>query len=257
MQLLERQTRLQLFQRHPKGLRLTPAGQRLLGHVRAMADEAGRIGLLSAGEDSAMTGTVRITASVFVAHHILPPILSGLRQAEPGINIELVASDSSDNLLFQQADIALRMYRPTQLDLTAVHLGDLTIGAFAARSYLDRRGPARTVADLHGHDLIGFDKSDLILRGMRAAGLTVTREDFAFRTDHATVYWELLRAGCGIGFGQIRVARRDAGVEAVLADLPIPPLPIWLATATRTRHTPRLSRVWDHLRGALKDHLAG
>lgn len=256
IQLLEQQMRLELFLRHPRGLTLTPAAQQLLPHARAMAAEAQRMALISAGAAAVVAGTVRITASIFVAHHILPPILADLRMAEPGIDIDLVASDSSDNLLFREADIALRMYRPAQLDITALHLGDLVLGTFAAPGYLRRRGTPHTAAALLDHDLIGFDRNDLILRGMRAAGLPATRDSFAFRTDHPTVYWELLRAGCGIGFGQAGVAQHDDRVQRILPDLALSALPLWLAAATRTRHTPRLSRVWDHLAIALRRHLA-
>lgn len=257
IQNLETQMNLELFHRHPKGFTLTPAGERLLPHARAMAEQAGRIALISASAETALAGTVRITASIFVAHHILPPVLADLRRAEPGIDIEIVAADSSDNLLFREADIALRMYRPTQLDVTAVHLGDVAMGAFAARSYLDRCGLPKTVEELLDHDLIGFDRSDMILRGMRAGGLMVNRDSFAFRTDHPTVYWELLRAGCGIGFGQTRIAQRQQDVVAILSDMPLPSLPLWLATATKARRMPRLVRVWDHLEDRLRGYLKG
>lgn len=248
---LEAQMEMELFHRRPRGLVLTGAGTRLLPHARAMAQEARRIALIAAGEEARIDGTVRITASVFVAHHILPPILAELRRTEPGIAVEVVATDSSANLLFREADIALRMYRPTQLDIVTRHLGDVAMGAFAAPSYLDRRGRPRAPADLLDHDLIGMDRSDLILRGMRRAGLMVGRESFMFRTDHPTVYWELVRAGCGVGFGQTGVARITGGVEAVMPDLALPSLPLWLAAPERTRHTPRMSRVWDHLEDGL------
>jgi hypothetical protein len=85
--------------------------------ARQMRDAAARLTLLAAGHEGALAGTVRLTASRIVAYHLLPPILADLRQKEPGIEVELVPSDSSENLLFREADIALRMYRPTQLDV--------------------------------------------------------------------------------------------------------------------------------------------
>lgn len=256
VQTLEQRLGVELFHRQPKGMVLTDTGAGLLTHARAMAENAQQLSLLAAGQDSAPQGTVRLTASVFVAHHILPPIISDLHRTEPGIDIELVASDSSDNLLYREADIALRMYRPTQLDLITTHLGDIAMGTFAAQSYLARRGRPDTPGALIDHDLIGFDRSDMILRGMRAGGIDVGRGDFAFRTDHPTVYWELLRAGCGIGFGQIAVAARDPSLEQLLPELPIPPLPLWLAAPSQTRHTPRIDRAWGHLKQALIRHIA-
>lgn len=255
IQAIEAALGVALFDRHAKGLRPTACAGRLLPHARQMRESAERLALIAAGQSGDLAGTVRLTASVFVAHHILPPILADLRRDQPGIAIELVASDASDNLLFREADIALRMYRPTQPELCALRLGEVRFGAFAAPAYLDRRGRPARVGDLAGHDLIGFDRDDRIIRAMRAGGLAVTRDSFATRTDHPTVYWALLRAGCGIGFGQIGAARHDPAVERVLPGLPIAPLPIWLAAPMATRRHPRIARVWAHLETGLRRSL--
>lgn len=254
---LEQHLGVELFHRRPRGMALTDTGAGLLPHAQAMAENAQHLALLAAGQDSAPSGPVRLTASVFVAHYILPPIIAELRAAAPGIDIELVASDSSDNLLFREADIALRMYRPTQLDLITTHLGDVEMGVFAATSYIDRHGAPDTAQAMLEHDLIGFDRSDMILRGMRAGGLRVSHDDFAVRTDHPTVYWEMLRAGCGVGFGQVAVAARDPDLVRLLPELPLPSLPLWLAAPTQTRQTPRIDQSWRHLKDALTRHLAG
>ena len=122
--------------------------------------DAAHIALLAAGRSETLTGTVRLTASRVVSHYLLPPILADLRHQEPGIDIELVPSDSTENLLFREADIALRMYRPTQLDTVTRHLTDLPTALYAAKTYLDRTGRPETKADLLQLDFIGFDRSD-------------------------------------------------------------------------------------------------
>ena len=48
-----------------------------------------------------------------------------LREAFPQIAIELVPSDSVENLLLREADIAVRMFRPTQLELITRKLGEM------------------------------------------------------------------------------------------------------------------------------------
>ena len=118
---LEAQLGMPLFQRAPRGLIPTTAALNLLPHARAMRDAAARLHLAAAGQTETLAGTVRLTASRIVAHYILPAIIAELRQAEPGIEVELVATDATENLLFHEADIALRMYRPTQLDIVALH----------------------------------------------------------------------------------------------------------------------------------------
>lgn len=249
---IEAQLDVTLFTRQARGLSLTEAGNALVPHARSMREAMSGFSMAAAGRSDKLSGSVRITASVFTAHHILPDILAQMRRDEPEIQIDLVASDSSDNLLYREADIAVRMYRTEQLDIITQHLGEIELGLFGARSYLDRYGRPQAFEDLQGFDLVGYDRSDLILRGMRAAGFEAKRDWFSTRCDHHAVYWELVRAGCGIGFAQKHVARRDPDVEQVCLNAPLPTLPLWLAAHESMRETPRIRRVWDMLYAGLK-----
>jgi DNA-binding transcriptional LysR family regulator len=248
---LEHQTGLTLFTRTRTGLTLTSSGHALLPSAEAMAEAAARAALAVGGRSETLAGTVRITASRIVSHHILPDILSRLRQQEPLIEIELVPTDSTENLLFREADIAVRMYRPTQLDVVTAHVADLAMGIYAARSYLDRRGRPATPGDLLALDFIGFDRSDMILRLFRSLGIERRRGDFPVRCDDQIVYWNLVRAGLGIGGMQRLVGDADPAVERIaLTDLP--PLPVWLTAPEALRKTPRIRRVWDALADGLR-----
>lgn len=238
---------VELFQRHAKGLTLTEIGHAVLPSAQTMRDAAGQINMIAAGQDRVPTGTVRLTASVIVSHFVLPPILARLRAEEPGIQIELEATDSTDNLLFREADIALRMYRPDQLDMVTRHVVDLPLGIYAATSYLDRVGRPGTVADMLEMDWVGYDRSDLMLRGMRELGWPVDRNFFATRTDDQAGNWRLIAAGCGIGIAQVATARTNPAVERLFPDMAMPALPIWLTAHEAMRKVPRVARVWDML----------
>ncbi|HHB80917.1 MAG TPA: LysR family transcriptional regulator [Aliiroseovarius sp.] len=236
-----------LFHRRQRGMALTPAGEALLPAARAMREAASRLLLEAAGRDPALEGSVRLTASMVMAHFVLPPLLSELRQAEPGIQIELVASDSSENLLFREADIALRMYRPGQLDVITRHLGDVPLGLYAAHSYLSGRTTPRKVEDLLALDWIGYDRNEAIILGMRDIGWQVDRDFFALRTDDQAAAWQLVRAGAGVGINQVQIGAADPLVTRLMPELPLPALPLWLAAHEAMRTTPRVARVWDFL----------
>ncbi|MGR3507223.1 MAG: LysR family transcriptional regulator [Paracoccaceae bacterium] len=252
---LEKNLDLALFTRQPRGLALTEAGLALLPQARRMADALRAIALTAAGRNDALQGTVRLTASTVVAQTLLPPIIAQIRQAEPQIQIELVASDSSDNLLYREADIALRMYRSTQLDIVTRHLGDLRLGVFAAPSYLERCGTPENIEGLLQHDLIGYDCNDLILRYMRSLGWPATREMFAVRCDSQTAYLELIRAGCGIGFTQANLMVDSPDMVELELGLELPRLPLWLAAPQVMRSTPQIKRIWDLLAEGLSPRL--
>jgi DNA-binding transcriptional LysR family regulator len=248
---LEQELESTLFTRHARGLELTADGAAILGAARQMRQAMKQIELTVAGRESDLSGTVRVTASEIVSQHLLPPIIAQLRQDYPMINIDLIATDDTENLLFREADVAVSMFRPEQLDIVTRHLGDIQIGVCAARSYLDRHGRPHTLEDLSQHTLLGYDQSELILRGMQELGIPATRDWFAIRCDDQNAYWQLLRAGCGVGFSQRIMIDQAPEVELLDLGIPLPSLPVWLAAPQATRRTPRVSAVWQALETGL------
>ena len=245
-----------LFQRQPKGLVLTENGAALLAPAERMREAMHDVALTAAGLQTGLDGSVRITASETVSLNILPGIIAQLRLDYPGISIDLVPTDSTENLLFREADIALRMYQPEQVELVAKKLGELQFGIYAARDYLERAGRPTNVQELLSHPLIGYDRNEEIIKGMHERGLPATRDWFALRCDNHPVGWALLRAGCGIGFGVTCMAEDDPEVELIDMPMDLPTLPVWLVTHQTLRHTPRIAAVWDALEKGMKQHFS-
>jgi DNA-binding transcriptional LysR family regulator len=254
---LERELGVPLFERTGRGLVPTQAARSIVEPARGMASGADAVARALAGASGAVAGSVRVTASEVVATYLLPELLVALRAEEPGIEVEIVASNALSDLLRREADIAIRMVRPAQGSLVARRLGDVKVGAYASTDYLRRRGTPRTAEDLVGHDLIGLDRDDTIVRGFRAAGRTIERRRFALRTDDHVVAWRLLCAGGGIGFAAGYLAAREPRVQQVVPDLAIPPLPMWLAVHREIRSAPRIRRVYDFLASTLPAAVRG
>ncbi|MEM9127801.1 MAG: LysR family transcriptional regulator, partial [Pseudomonadota bacterium] len=255
IQTLEADLNVSLFDRHARGLNLSEVGQQLLPMAQEMHGAMSAFSMVAAGQSQQLEGTVRITASVFASHHLLPPILASIRAQEPAIQLELVATDATENLLYREADIAVRMYRPEQMDILSRYIGDVPLCFCAAKSYLDRAGRPETPEELFQHDLVGFDANQQIIAKMREKGWPATKESFATRCDLQSAYWELVRAGCGIGFSQVQVAEADPLVEIVELGVDVLVLPVWLAAPQAMRQTPRIRRVWDLLADGLKANL--
>jgi len=215
-----------------------------------MATAAEALALKAWGRSQQLTGTVRITSSVMVANFWLPEMLAQLRRAEPNIQIELVPSDVSQNLLRRDADIAIRMVEPTQNALICRKLGEVPVGLYGARSYFARRGRVATMQDLLKHDVIGFDRSEAIQKLYADSGHPVAREVFPIRCDDQMVCWNLMLAGAGIGFAQVMLADRVPTLERVKIDL-MAPMPVWLVMHEEVRSNARVRRVTDFLAASI------
>jgi len=254
---LEAEVGFSLFHRTVRGQELTETGGAFLTEVEKMRDAADTLARRIAGATDQLSGTVRITASVVIGTLVLPTIVARLRKEHPELEVEIVATDGVDNLLRRDADIAIRMAKPTQIDLVATHLGDIPIVAGASKSYLGSRGRPEKITDILDHDILGMDRDDAILRGFAAMGVAVGREFFKFRSDNHLVLWEAIKAGAGIGFAQAPLIAREPEIDVLLPDLPLPPLSVWLTVHRDIRHAPRIRLVHDHLSVGLRAFISG
>jgi DNA-binding transcriptional LysR family regulator len=256
IETLEQQLGVLLFDRTLQGLKPTATAIRLYASVQTAEAALAEAALVAEGTAGQLEGTVRITSSTVVSHYILPPLLRDIRRDFPAISIELVPTDSVENLLLRESDIAVRMFQPTQNELIARRLGDLPIVACAHQSYLGARGTPHSVDELRGHDLIGMDRSDLLLTAARAMGFDMARDDFATRTDSQTAAWELIKAGLGIGFAQRGLVRDTPGLREILPMITPPPLEVWLTTHRELFLSPRIRAIYDRLASGLSDYIA-
>ncbi|KQX35743.1 hypothetical protein ASD04_13290 [Devosia sp. Root436] len=255
IEALEAGLGLPLFERTLTGLKPTAAALQLYGPVAEAEANLATATMLAEGAQAEPGGTVRITASAMISNYVLPDLLLGIRERHPRIAIEVVPSDSAENLLLREADIAIRMFRPTQLELVTRRLGDIALVPAAHERYLERRGTPASVDALWSHDLIGFDRSDAILLHARNLGITLSRDNFVLRSDDQPHLWELIKAGLGIGFAQENLARRTPGIVALPIDLAIPPLEIWLTTHRDLFTSHRIRAIYDALAEGLLTYI--
>jgi DNA-binding transcriptional LysR family regulator len=253
---LESALALSLFTRSQTGLIPTQAARELLPHAQAMASAADALVRASSGAEAEERGTVRLTASVMIGGEVLPAMLAAFHETHPGIAIELVLSDQTQDLLRRDADIAVRMVRPKQEALVAKKIGRIALGLFAHRRYLERHGKPASLADIAEHALIGYDRETAFVRTLRGAGLTLTREMFALRCDADLAQLAALRAGFGLGVCQLGIARRDPDLVQVLTRDFKFELDMWLVMHKDLRNTRRTRALFDHLSAELSRYVA-
>jgi DNA-binding transcriptional LysR family regulator len=247
---LEAQLALKLFSRSPQGLKPTPAALELVGHAETMAAASQALRRTASGGAGEDRGTVRITASEMVGCEVLPPMLARFRESRPGIALELALSNRNEDLLRREADIAVRMVRPRQKSLLAKRVGKSPVGLFAHRAYLGKFGVPKTVGDLSGHCMIGFDRNDQPLKSLqplKSGPMPLTREMFAFRSDNDSAQLAALKSGVGIGGCQHGIARRYPDLSPVLPKVIRFQLDMWVVMHEDMRATPRIRRLFDHL----------
>lgn len=252
---LERLAGTALFLRTQQGLLPTETALAMRPHAEAMAASAAALRRQALSNTEAPQGTVRISASEVVALEVLPPILADLQQHYPGVEIELSASDAIEDLLRQQADIAVRMVAPDQAALLSRRVGAIPIGIFARSDYLERRGRPRGLDDLAGHRLIGFDRQLAYVREATKALPSLAKLHFGFRTDSNVAQLAMIRAGGGIGLCQVPLGLRSAGLERLFADeLPMA-FDTYVVMHETLKSAPRCRVTFDALVAGLRRYI--
>jgi len=120
---LESALGVKLFTRSLDGLAPTEAGTRLIPSAEVMAAAVAAALRSASGDIEEERGTVRITASEVIGGEVLPPFLAAFQSRNPRISVELALSNRNEDLLRGDADIAVRMARPTQGALVAKRIG--------------------------------------------------------------------------------------------------------------------------------------
>lgn len=246
MAALEERLGAELFLRTPRGLELTETGEAILEPTRHMEQEVRAVEVAVTGRDRALAGPVRITATEGLAIDWLTPELAVFQRAHPEIEIQFLIRNTNVNLLEREADIAVRLGRPRQMDLVARRVGDLAYGLYASQGYLARSGIPQGDGDLHGHQAVVFDEQ------LRHAQLGAWLEQslagarVVYRANSLQAQLAAIRAGYGIGGQAPFIASRRPELVRVLPERALL-LEIWLVTHPGLRRSARMRAVYDFL----------
>ena len=246
---------LALFTRSQGGLTPTEGALALVPHAEAMANAAEALRRVASGEAEEDRGTVRITASEMVGTEVLPAILARFREKHPRIAIELMLSNRSEDLLQREADIAIRMIRPTQSALLAKKVGELSVGLHAHQNYIQAHGVPASLDELRTHTIIGYDKEPSIRRQIDV-GIDYSRELFGFRSDSDIAQFAALKAGLGIGMCQFGLAKKYPELVPMLRTEVHFELDVWVVMHEDHKTSLRMRLMFDHLAQELGDYVA-
>lgn len=253
---LEAALGLALFTRSASGLMPTEAALALQPNAMAMERTAAALERTAAGYGDGVRGVVRITAAEGLGVEVMPAVLASLRQRYPELGIELSLSNDLQDLLQREADIAVRMVRPTHEQLVARRVGVFGCSLYASHAYLAAHGVPESLDALAGHSVIGYDTHSPMVREALKRWPQLSRDRMALCTDSDAAQVALIRAGAGIGICLDAAAERLGGLVRVLPDAFHFPFETWVTMHGDLRDNPRCRAAFDGLAEGLT-HLAG
>ncbi len=152
---LEQELGVRLLQRTTRRVQLTDEGR--LFHERCkqiVADLEDAQAMVSSAR-AAPSGRLRISAPI-VGHHFLVPLLPGFLERYPEIEVDIVFSDRSLDLIDEGIDLAIRSGELSDSTLISRPLQDFRLLLCASPTYVQRCGMPLAPRDLAQHAAIRF-----------------------------------------------------------------------------------------------------
>jgi len=146
-----------LLNRSSRRLTLTDAGRSFVVACKRILDDVKEAERAAAGEYTAPTGELTISAPiVFGRLHVLPVVSEFLRDY-PDIDIRMVLSDQVVNLFEEHVDLAVRIGELPDSSLVATRLGTMRRVVCASPAYFSAHGKPKSPGELSAHDCVTFE----------------------------------------------------------------------------------------------------
>lgn len=238
----ERMLGAKLITRTPQGLIVTPAGRQILSDCEAMEASALSVQRRAAGQDTRAAGLVSIATTEALASQLIAPALAELRDSQPELHVNVLVDFRSLDLSRRQADIAVRLPKPTESQLIHRKLGNYGVTLYASRDYLKDRGAPKRGQGLDAHSLIAY--LDPVSRpGPPFMGELFDEAQIVLRSN--STFTQLAAVADGLGIAELPccVADLHPEIERIWPDVPPLPWPIWLIAHEDLRRATRIRLV--------------
>jgi DNA-binding transcriptional LysR family regulator len=245
---LEEQLATRPFDRRAEGWVTTAAGRDLALHAERMETEAIAALREVEGADRRLCGTVRVTGTEMLVTRFLMPALPRFHERYPHITLDLHCSPRAVSLSRREADIALRLARPTEEDVVTRKIATIQLSLYASPAYLAECGaPEHPDQSLAGHRALLFaDARAFALENawfeQRLEGATL-----ALRSDSVSSLYAATVAGLGIGLLPRAVADSDPALRRVETSSSPEPRVVWQTVHRDLKDTARVRAVLDFI----------
>lgn len=250
---MERDLGAKLFLRASDGYLLTPAGETALAAARRMENAALELQAKIAGQDNALSGTVRVTSTDSISLDFLIPAIGALHRIHPQIRVDLEVSTQMLSLPRRQADLAIRNIKPDNPDLVVRKIAQWPVALFASEAYLAEHGEPDPHGEFAGHDIVAY-------KPYIEGGRLFTLLDEPARQGRITAALNsslMLRravvAGLGVGEMPVHMGEREGLVRVWPDRTRRDDYEVWLVMHPDLRGSARIRTVADHLAQAVAE----
>lgn len=236
---LEASLNLKLVDRRPRSYVLTVEGERIAALGARMEDEAFAVGRAAKAGQQVMTGEISISAPPAMATALIAPRLGKLHQLYPGIHIRLIGETRIVSL-HREADLAIRLSRPTEAELVTRKIGTVSFSLYASPAYLDFHS-------CDAFEFIAYDDNMEESPQQRWLKKNAGTRPIVLRTNNLETQRAAASAGMGIAALPYFLGDQDEGLRRLETNEKGLSRDVWLAVHNDLRNTPAVRATMDFL----------
>jgi DNA-binding transcriptional LysR family regulator len=241
---LEAALGLKLVDRRARTYALTADGRNIARIAERMAEIAFDLDRVARGAQVGLAGPVSISAPPTLAASLIAPRLAELHAAHPGIRVRLIGEKRSASLSRREADVAVRLSRPTEPNLVARRVGRLAFALYASPAFLRaHRSP--------DYRFIAYDETMETAPQERWLQRVAGERPVVLRASDLEVQREAAKAGLGIAALPRFFGDREPGLQALEEDRSKIAREVWLVVHRDLQRAPLVRAVLDFLAGCL------
>jgi len=158
IQSLEYELKTTLYERHARGLSLTENGEILYKTANEVISKIKDVESDLMDKKDKPSGKIVVTTVVGFGGIWLTPRIQEFMEKNPDIEVELIVTDQELDLSTREADIAIWMRQPKQLNYIQKKIIDINYHIYGSSKYLEKYGVPRTAKDLDKHNLITYGR---------------------------------------------------------------------------------------------------
>jgi DNA-binding transcriptional LysR family regulator len=249
---LEDDLRLKLFIRHARGLVLTEVGEQLFRTAHRMHWELQQVETQMTESQDEPTGPLLVTTTVGFGSTWLASRIDDFLQLYPQIQFEIKLNDAEMDLAMREADVAIRLHRPSQSDLIQRKLFNVHNHFYASQDYITQHGAPAAVEELDNHRIISFGEPVPSYLGdinyLERLGRTDGNPRRAVLKVNAIFgMMQAARAGIGIAMLPDYVAEHEASLERVMTGIELPSYEAYFVYPPALKNSKRVGVFRDFL----------
>ncbi len=249
---LEADLGVRLIERLPRSCPLTASGARVRDSVLEMESHAYSVERISLAERTSAYKEVVISAPPVLSFNLLTPLLRDFKRLHPQIRLSLSSQEKPVSLSRLDADLALRLFRPTEPDYVVKKLGELRFSLYATTDYPYRDAP-------ESWQFITYDKTEKDFAHRRYLNSLTQGRQIACSVTDLTTQYAAACSGVGVASLPCFLGDRDSRLQRLAENGEPYKLDIWLVLHRDLRNIAEIRQtitfITKAIRGAIGEQV--